>query len=263
MIRIIAVIFILLNIFSCASAQETLHVKNPKESHIQIDSINQKVQILEEQNRNIIIRLKQLETTDGGKVDLIVSITSVLVALGLLIITALNNRSMRNILQSQIEEQKTVNRTQLRPILHAYRTGWREKTGLVLINYGQGPAAIDEIYFKRNSTKAKTISDLIDLRNIDKDIWWDDKWTFTQNEYFFHSQQKEVLYMITKKRLMEKYHKTEDDSEKIIKQIRDLRKGIKLVVKYSSLIDYENLKGNAEFTYEMALDHKEDKKTNG
>jgi hypothetical protein len=165
----------------------------------------------------------------------------------LLIITAINNRRTRRILQVQIDEQKAVNRAQLRPILHAYRTGWKEKTGLILINYGQGPAAVKDIYFERNGTKSKTISDLIDLKAIDKDIWWDDKWSFTQNEYFLHPQQRESLYMLTKEQLMGKYQKSEEESEKIIKQVRKLRKDIKLVIKYSSLIDYDNLDSEQEY----------------
>ncbi|WP_421753220.1 hypothetical protein [Croceimicrobium sp.] len=238
------------------TAKHTQGIPSPNELQIITDSIQNRISLIEKSSSEIVERVERIERTENNYVGMIVSLISVLVALGLLIITARNNIRTRNILETQIEEQKAVNRAQLRPVLHAYRTGWKEKTGLILINYGQGPAAINEIYFERNGTKAKSISELINLKAIDEDIWWDDKWTFTQNEYFLHSQQKEPLYMLTKEQLIKKYRKSEKESERIIKQVRAQRKDIVLVIKYSSLIDYDNQDGGQEYVYEMALDVK-------
>ncbi|MBR9915566.1 MAG: hypothetical protein GYB32_12200 [Algicola sp.] len=259
------ILIILLSVFSFAAfakALETHDTLNSSKHKTIPDSIQHRISLIEKNSQDIIKRLEKIEQTENNSIEIIVSLTSVIVALVLLIITAKNNARTRRILQIQIDEQKAVNRAQLRPILHAYRTGWKEKTGLILINYGQGPAAVNDIYFEKNGEKAKTISDLIDLKAIDKDIWWDDKWSFTQNEYFLHPQQRESLYMLTKERLMEKFQKTEEESEKIINQVRKLRKDIKLVIKYSSLIDYDNLDNEQEYVYEMALDLKK-KETSG
>ena len=241
------------------------------------DSVYQKLEILqsefdsrfgeqEKRIQNVETELSKKETKNNS--DITISVLSVLIALGLLIITYVNNKNNKNILTQQINQQKEINEEQQkiqralqRPVVDAYRSGWKDKTELIMINYGLGPAVLEEITFEKKGHKpTSTISDLIDLKKIDKDIRWDDKWNYSKKDYYLYPQQKEKLYTITKENLMGKYGKSISEAEDIIEAVRKARDGITFKVKYVDIISKENPKKRIEYNTEIDI---YSKKTSG
>jgi hypothetical protein len=177
--------------------------------------------------------------------NLFISISSVLIALGLLITNIINNQRNRKFLTKQTDYQKKLNKAQIRPIVHAYKNGGKELTELVLINYGGGAAVLEEISFIKNlnqdnEVRCRTISDLIDLTKFDDKISWDKKWNFTQNAYYLHPQQKTSLYKISAERLVKKYSYQQEDAEKLIEKIREERKDITLFIRYQDVLSIDS-----------------------
>ena len=217
--------------------------------------------------------LSKIETKDNSDltisiISLLIAIISVVVAFGLLKITRINNENNNRILEKQIDQQREMNdeqrriqRALQRPVVDAYRSGWEEKTELVMINYGLGPAILESITFeKEGHPSTTTIADLIDIKKIDKDIWWDNKWSYNEKDYYLYPQQKTKLYKITKERLMKKYGKSVSEAENIIQAVRDAREGITFNVKYVDIISKENPENRNEYITSIPLYNK---KTSG
>jgi len=130
-----------------------------------------------------------------------------------------------------------------------------------MINYGLGPAVLEKIIFEKEGyPQTSTISDLIDIKKIDNDIWWDDKWNYSDKDYYLYPQQTEKLYTITKEQLMKKYKKSETEAENIIEAVRAAREGITLKIKYVDIISKENPDKRVEHKAEIKL---YDEKTSG
>lgn len=261
--NLILLILLFLNFVSFSQNADSLAIEKFKLKIVSIDqtinTINKKLMVQDSLTNDLNSKINRIKQKSNS--DMVVSVLSVLVALGLLIITFQNNRNSKSILQQQIDEQKKINRAQQRPIVDAYRSGWKEKTELIMINYGQGPAILKEIIFEKPGHEpARTISDLINIKKIDKDVWWDDKWNYSERDYYLYPQQMEKLYTVTKENLMTKYHKTSDEAEYIIEKVREARYGITFKIKYTDLISIDNTDSKKEYKTSIKI---YDEKTSG
>jgi len=238
----------------CFNEADSLLLENLKS---EITSLHNSVDSLS----NVTVGILADLPTEKGKysretlisiISIFLSIISAAAAIYLIIKTIRHNKDNLNLMSVQTEEQRKLARAQMTPLINGYRNGF-DKTEFIICNYGGGTAIITEFLFEKDGKKENSISGFIDIKNIDKEVDWDDKWTFRQRYYFLYPHESLKVYTITLENLKNRFKIPENRAKKIIDEVNMQRKGIKVKIKYIDTFEYNSENEGNIYEYEYVL----------
>jgi len=160
-------------------------------------------------------------------------VTSTAIGIGALILALKAENRNRKQFQLQIDESRKLAEFSRKPILNIHINNYIDRKEVILANFGEGPANITHINFKRDDNEARNIAALFSFSD---QFNWDSIWNFTEPTHYLPANKEIILAKLTAENLKSQNFEKEE-VDKIMNTFYQELLNIKIHFEYKDVFD--------------------------